>query len=185
MPFQSLPRPSVLASALAAGLLLAAAGCSHITPLGPAGYTPRPQHLRSPIVMQAMGVLNHAPPASGCPAGFTELSAPGQAPACYQPLGAPVTFTSAAVAPGPTVGPSNAPPTQYGVLVAVPAADRGELTAVTSQAYNANGAVEVSVAGKVWGLPEALAPITAGQFSIMLPSRSQADQLQHILVPSS
>ena len=36
MPFQLPPRPaSVLASVLAAGLMLTVAGCSHLTPLGP------------------------------------------------------------------------------------------------------------------------------------------------------
>jgi hypothetical protein len=188
MSLQPLPRPAaVLASALAAGLVLAGAGCGHIAPLGPAASPPRPHQLRSPIVMQAMDVQAPTPPSGGCPAGFTKLSAPGQDFACYRPLGAPVIFTSAAVAPGPTVGPaspSNAPPTGYELLIAVPAADRAELTAVTTQAYNVQGAVDVSVAGKVWALPMAMAPLTQGQFVITLPSRNDANQLQQILVPS-
>jgi hypothetical protein len=183
MPFLSRPRrASVLAGSLAAGLLLAGAGCGHITPLGP---TPRqPQHLGVPIVLQAMGVQDFVPSTGECPAGYTRLSAPGQSAACYRPLGAPVTFTSAAVSPGPTAGPVNAPPTEYGLLIAVPAADRAELTAVTTQAYNVQGAVDISVADKVWGLPLAKAPLTRGVFTIMLPSKNQADQLQGILVPS-
>ena len=185
MPFPPLPRPApVLASALAAGLMLAAAGCSHITPLGPAGYAPRPQQLETPIVLQAMGVQDFVPSTGECPAGYTRLSAPGQSAACYRPLGAPVTFTSAAVSPGPTAGPVNAPPTEYGLLIVVPAADRAELTAVTTQASSVQGAVDISVADKVWGLPLAKAPLTRGVFTIMLPSKDQADQLQGILVPS-
>ena len=66
----------------------------------------------------------------------------------------------------------------------MPAADRAELTAVTTQAYNVQGAVDISVADKVWGLPLAKAPLTRGVFTIMLPSKNQADQLQGILVPS-
>lgn len=187
MPFQPSPRPaSVLASAAAAGLMLTAAGCSHITPLGPAGDIPQPHHLRSPIVLQAMRVQNWTP-AGGCPAGFAKLSAPGQSPGCYRPLGAPVTITSAAVAPGPTAGPaspSDAPPSEYGLLVAVPAADRAELTAVTTRAYDSQGAVDISVAGKTWALPMALAPFTHGQFTIMLSSRNEMLQLQRTLAPS-
>ncbi len=183
MPFPPRPRPApVLAGALAAGLMLAGAGCSHITPLGPTA--PRPQQLRAPIVLQAMDVQDFVPSTGECPAGFTRLSAPGQSAACYRPLGAPVTFTSAAVSPGPTAGPVNAPPTGYGLLIAVPAADRAELTAVTTQASNVQGALDISVAGKVWGLPLAIAPLTRGVFTIMLPSKNQADQLQGILVPS-
>ena len=51
MPSQPSPRPaSVLASVVAAGLMLTAASGSHLTPLGrDAG--PRPHHLRSLIVV--------------------------------------------------------------------------------------------------------------------------------------
>jgi hypothetical protein len=75
-----LPRPSghlsVLAGALAvAGLVLAAAGCSHVTPLGPDPAPvrlPPARHLGSPIVVQ---VLRSRPPtATGrCPAGSVDL----------------------------------------------------------------------------------------------------------------
>jgi hypothetical protein len=59
MPFQRPPRPlSVLASALAAaGLVLAVAGCSNITPLGPDPAPvslPPARHLGSPIIVQVM-----------------------------------------------------------------------------------------------------------------------------------
>ncbi len=77
MPFQHPARPlSVLASTLAAvGLLLAMAGCSHITPLGP---NPAPvnlapaRQLGSPITMQIMRSQN--PTSTGrCPAGSVAL----------------------------------------------------------------------------------------------------------------
>ena len=70
MPVQRPPRLApVLASALAAvGLVLTAAGCSHIPPLGPdaAPTMPPPRHLGSPIIVQVMRVQ---PPNStgGCP----------------------------------------------------------------------------------------------------------------------
>lgn len=83
MPFQQSNRPlSVLASALAvAGLVLAAADCSHITPLGPDPAPvslPPARDLGSPIIMQ---VMRSQPPAQAgaCPAGSVALfgSEPG------------------------------------------------------------------------------------------------------------
>ena len=77
MPFQRPTRPlSVLAGALAvAGLMLAAAGCSNITPLGPepapASLAPA-RGLGSPIIMQVM--RSQPPtPAGECPAGSVAL----------------------------------------------------------------------------------------------------------------
>ncbi len=77
MPCQRPPRPlSVLATVLAAaGVVLAATGCSHITPLGP-GPAPAslpPAHdLGSPITMQVM--RSQPPtPAGRCPAGSVAL----------------------------------------------------------------------------------------------------------------
>jgi hypothetical protein len=77
MPFQRPPRLlPVLASALAtAGLVLTAAGCSHLTPLGPDPAPvnlPPARHLGSPIIVQ---VLRSQPPtATGqCPAGSVDL----------------------------------------------------------------------------------------------------------------
>jgi hypothetical protein len=125
--------------------------------------------------------------AGGCPVDFTRLSAPGQSPECYRPLGAPVTITSAAVEPGPTAGPaspSNAPPSEYGLLIALPAAGRTELTAVTTEASESQGAVDISVIGKTWGLPMTQVPITNGWFTIMLPSQNEVLQLQRILTAS-
>jgi len=71
------PRPlSVLASALAAaGLMLAVAGCSHVTPLGPGPAPvslPPARDLGSPIVVQVM--RSQPPtPAGECPAGSIAL----------------------------------------------------------------------------------------------------------------
>jgi hypothetical protein len=76
MPFQ-LPRPLfVLASVLtAAGVVLAVAGCSHVTPLGPDPAPvslPPARDLGSPIVMQIM--RSQLPtPAGQCPAGSITL----------------------------------------------------------------------------------------------------------------
>jgi len=82
MPFQRPTRPlSVLASALAAGLMLAAAGCSNITPLGPDPAPvslPPARDLASPIIMQVMR-SQPVTPAGECPAGSVALfgSEPG------------------------------------------------------------------------------------------------------------
>jgi len=102
----------------------------------------------------------------------------------FRPVQAPVTIISAAVSLGPTASPASpsaAPPNWYGLLITLPPAGRAELTAVTTQAYNAQGAVDISVAGKTWALPMQLAPITQGAFTIMLPSKDQALQLQRVL----
>jgi hypothetical protein len=197
MPFQFPPRrPPGLASVLAAaGIALTVASCSHITPLGP-DTAPRPSQLRSPIVLEAMRVQNPATPGK-CPAGYAEIlspggptiSGPGPGPVfspCYRALGTPVTFTSAAVSPYRPRTPAgqSEPSGTSGLLITVPAATSAALTAVTTTAYNAHGAVEISVAGKAWALPMAMAPLTHGQFAIGLPS-SQALQLQRLLIPSS
>jgi hypothetical protein len=77
MPFQRPTRPlCVLASALAAaGLMLAAVGCSNITPLGPEpapASLPPARDLGSPIIMQVM--RSQPPtPAGECPAGSVAL----------------------------------------------------------------------------------------------------------------
>ncbi len=76
MQFQ-LTRPlSVLASALtAAGLMLAAAGCSNVTPLGPGPAPvslPPARDLGSPIIMRIMRSLPPTP-AGRCPAGSVAL----------------------------------------------------------------------------------------------------------------
>src|ERR1700733_8977778 len=77
MPFQRPTRPrSVLASTLAAaGLGLAVAGCSNVTPLGPDPAPvslPPARDLGSPIIVQVM--RSQPPtPAGECPAGSVSL----------------------------------------------------------------------------------------------------------------
>jgi hypothetical protein len=115
MPFRRPPRPpSVVASALAtAGLVLAVAGCSHVTPLGPNPAPvnlPPARHLRSPIIMQVM--RSQPPtPTGNCPAGAVDLfgldpdvprsvvaAAPGPAHPVHGSTAAPVPK---ATLPGP------------------------------------------------------------------------------------
>jgi len=69
----------------------------------------------------------------------------------------------------------------YGLLIALPAAEWAELTAVSSQAYNSRGALGISVAGKTWALPTVMAPFTHGQFEIVVSSRNEFRRLQRIL----
>ena len=120
MPHQRPPRPlPVLASALAtAGLVLAVAGCSHITPLGPDRgpvAMPPARHLGSPIIVQVMRVQ---PPNStgGCPAGWAAVSLPaGGGPrvaAGAVPVGRPrrVVPQGASASPPPAASPAPPPP---------------------------------------------------------------------------
>jgi hypothetical protein len=121
MPVQRPPRlRPVLASALAAaGLMLAAASCSHITPLGPdAAQLPPPRHLGSPIIVQVMRVQ---PPTAtgGCPAGWTAVSLPaGGGPrvaAGAVPVGRPRRVvpqgaSASPAPPAPAVSPAPPPP---------------------------------------------------------------------------
>jgi hypothetical protein len=194
MPFQPPPRwPSVLASVLAAGIVLAVASCSHLTPLGPdpAASMPAPRHLGSPIVLQ---VMRSQPPTAtgGCAAGSITISVPrGAAPMpCYRPVGTAATITSAAISPVSAL-PSHAPagqragPTSYGFMVAVPAADVAAVTALIRQAYDSRSALGVSVAGRTWAAPQVIEPFPGRQFEIALLSRNQAFQLYRILVPPS
>jgi len=171
----------VLASVLAAGLILTVASCSHITPIGPAATMPQHHQLRSPFVLEAMRIQ---PPsrAGGCPAGSVALSGgPGQ---CYRKLGTPVTIASATVSsrlPTPPPGQETPP---YGFIVTVPAGDQAALTAVTTTAADAHGYLSISVAGRTWLLPRVLRPFTSPHFEITFPNRNQVLQLQRLLVPS-
>jgi hypothetical protein len=175
---------------LTTGLMITAASCSSLTPLGPdpAATLPPPHHLRSPIVLQATRIQIPGP-AGSCPAGYATL--PGaNLGTCYRKTGTPVTFTSAAAsvsASQPEVpGGGTAGPTQYEVLIILPAADAPALTAVSTTAYDAHGALAMSIGGKTWALPLVTHPFPDGwrQLMIMLPDRNQALQLQHLLTPS-
>lgn len=196
MPFQLPPRRSPVLASVLASIVLTVAGCSYVAPLGP-DAVPRPSQLHSPIVLEAMRV-QFPTPTGKCPAGYAALSAPGaptvSAPGsdvgyspCYRELGPPVTFTSAAVSPYQPRTPSGhtGSPGASGLIITLPAADVAALTAVTTRAYDARGAVDINVAGKTWGLPMQLAPLTHGRFAIVLPSSGQTRQLQRLLVPSS
>ena len=191
MSFEFRPRPaSVLASMLAAGLMLTLAGCGHLTPLGPdaAATAPPPSPLRSPIVLQAMRVQPPAP-AGGCPARFTMISVPGNPGECVRPLDTPVTITSAAVSsvssfqPRTPSGQAQGPPV-YQIMITLPAADVTAATAVVTTAYDSRGGVDFSVAGRSWGLPLVFKPFRSQQLSIALPSKNQALQLHRLLVSS-
>ena len=195
MPSRHLPRRfSILASALAAlALGLTVAGCGHVVPLGPdaAPALPQPRQLGSPIIMQVVIGKPSSQPAGACPAGYVALSDPatGHTGLCYSKLGSPVTFTSAGVSSG---RPKNSAGQSDGstgaeatLMINLPAADRAALTAVTTKAYRAKGYVDISVAGQTWAIPEALAPLTQGQFEISLTSKNEALQLQRLLDPPS
>ena len=191
MSFEFRPRPaSVLASMLAAGLVLTVAGCGHLTPLGPdaAATAPPPSHLRSPLILQAMRVQPPAP-AGGCPARFTRISVPGNPGECVRPLDTPVTITSAAVSavssfqPRTASGQASGPPA-YQIMITLPAADVAAATAVVTTAYDSRGGVDFSVAGRSWGLPMVFKPFRSRQLSVALPSKNQALQLHRLLVSS-
>jgi len=135
MPFQRPARPlSVLASALAAaGLMLAAAGCSHITPLGPDPAPvslPLARDLGSPITMQVM--RSQPPtPAGQCPAGSVALF--GSEPnvpraAVASPVAVPVQGSTATPAP-----PATPPAPGAGVACYLPV---GSPVTITSAAVS-------------------------------------------------
>ena len=187
MPFQHPPRPpSVLASVLAAaGIALAVASCSNITPLGPSGPSSvappavPPPPLRSPFILEAVRIQASAS-AGGCPSGSVALSGgPGQ---CYRQLGRPVTITSAYVGSVVT-GTSHIPPGQYGFWVTLPAADLPALHALTTAAYDTQGFLDISVAGQTWLLPRVRQPFT-GPLEMVLPAKDQVLLLHRLLFPS-
>jgi hypothetical protein len=176
----------VVAGGAAAGTWLGRSGNGHSGNPAAAAISP-PHHLRSPFVLQAMRVRQPTP-AGGCQVGYTML--PGANPGmCYRKTGAPVTITSAAVSPVTAYQPKPPPgraagPAQYEFLVTLPATDAPALTAVTTTAYNAQGALAISVAGRSWALPIVARPFTGRQFQIPLSNRNQALQLQRILAAS-
>jgi hypothetical protein len=198
LPFQPSPRLSTAAaSVLAAGFMLTAASCSHLTPLGPdpAASMPQPHPLRSPFTLQDMST-QQLTPAGGCPAGSVTLSgSPGQ---CYRKTGTPLTITSAAFSavssyqPPPPPG-QQAVPVQYGFWITLPAADVPALTAVTGTASGPQGpptasaatsALTISVGGRTWVLLGFATRFTGREFEALLPTRDQALQLQRVLAPA-
>jgi hypothetical protein len=198
---------SVLASMLAAaGIVLTVASCSvQVTPLGPDG-APSQLHLGSPVAQQAAPIYQlgspivvqamrtQFPTATGkCLAGWSAFTEPGDnGSTCYRPIGKPVTITAASVSslfeqsPTVPVPPSGqAGPVSYGFRVAVPRADVAAVTAVIKQAYDSQGAVAISVDGKIWSAPRVAEPFQGQQFQVFLPSKNLALQLQRILIPPS
>jgi len=208
MPFQPPPRlPASAASVLAAGVMLTVANCSHLTPLAPdpAATMPQPHHLRSPLVLQDVGIQPPAP-AGGCPAGYVMLPGGGSPGTCYGTTGTRVTITSAAVSPVSPFQPPPPPgqqavPVQYEFWISVPAADAPALTAVTTTVTGpqrpqrpqgpptattsaATSALTISAAGRTWVLAGFATRYTGREFEVSLPSRNQALQLQRLLAPS-
>jgi hypothetical protein len=186
MSFQPRPRlSSVLASLLAAGLMLTVAGCSHGTPAPAAHVLTR---ARSPFVLKAVLVAPTAG-AGGCPAGSFALSGgPGR---CYRQLGTPVTITAATV--GPVITDALHFKGLYGFWIVLPAAGVAALQAITTTAADAHANLAISVAGRGWLLPIPGRPFTNGQLEVLLPSRgnslasrnSQVLELHRILVRPS
>jgi len=200
MPFQPPPRlSSVLASVLAAGVMLTVASCSHLTPLGPdpAATMPQPHHLRSPFILQDMRIQPPAP-AGGCPAGYVTLPGGGSPGVCYRTTGTLVTITSAAVSPVSSFRPPPPPgqqavPVQYGFWITLPAADVPALAAVIPTASGppgpptasaATSALTISVAGRTWVLVGFATRFTGRELEVSLSSRNQALQLHRILAAS-
>jgi hypothetical protein len=208
MAFQPSPRSSsILAGALGgAGIVLAIAGCSHIAPLGPQPQPTRVlrtaaagpvtktilqpgavaqagmRQLGSPILLQVM--RSQPATATGrCAAGWFALSVPGSGGTCYRKLGTPLSITSAVVSPVSASPPGQ--PARYGFSVVVPAAEVAALTAVSTDAFNARGALAVIVAGKAWLARPVAGPFRGGQFKVAFPARNQALDLYRILVPHS
>jgi hypothetical protein len=186
MPCQPRPRlSSVMASVLAAGLVLTVAGCSHGTQ-APAAHVLTPA--RSPFVLRAVRI-EPTTGAGGCPAGSFALS--GGAGQCYRQLGTPVTITAATV--GPVITDALHFRGLYGFWIVLPAADAAALQAITTTAADAHANLAISVAGRGWLLPIPGRPFTNGQLEIFLPSRgnslssrnSQVLELHRILVRPS
>ena len=145
MLFQGPTRPtrplsvqaSVLASALtAAGLMLAAAGCSHVTPLGPdpsAASLPPARDLGSPVIMQVMR-SQPATSAGECPAGSVALF--GSEPDVPRVAGAAsvtVPVQGSTATPAPPATPATPPAPGVGVACYLPV---GRPVTVTSAAVS-------------------------------------------------
>jgi len=136
MPFQRPTRPlSVLASALAAaGLVLAAAGCSNITPLGPDPAPvslPPARDLASPIIMQVMR-SQPVTPAGQCPAGSVALF--GSEPGVQRVVSVAVPVQGSPATPAPPATPATPPAPGVGVACYLPV---GTPVTVTSAAVSA------------------------------------------------
>lgn len=140
MPCQPPPRPlSALAGVLAAaGVVLAVAGCSHITPLGPDPAPvslPPARDLGSPIIMQVM--RSQPPTPTGrCPAGSIDLF--GSQPNVPRAASArPVPVSTASTAT-PTATPATPPAPLAGVACYRPAGTRVTITSAAVSPVTTN-----------------------------------------------
>jgi hypothetical protein len=125
------------------------------------------------------------------PSRTTPTPAPAAAPPsplpCYQPVGTPVTITSAAVS---TVLPYPVPrgqpkgPAPYGFTVAVPGANVAAVTALITQAYDAGDALGISVAGRLWEAPQVRSAFSGQRLEIAVFTKNQALKLYRLLIPS-
>jgi hypothetical protein len=185
MPFQPPPRlSSVLASLLAAGLMLTVASCSHDTPAPVHAVAPaRPLFVLKAVRSQPTSG------AGGCPAGSVALSGgPGE---CYRQLGRQVTITSAGV--GPVITDALHFQGLDGFWIVLRGADVAALQAITTTAADAHANLAIFVAGRGWLLPIPGRPFTNGQLEIFLARRNnslasrnkQVLELHRLLVPPS
>jgi hypothetical protein len=189
MPFRSRQRPwSVLAGVLAAGFMLAVAGCSQDTP-APVAHGARILNRSRPLFVLKAVRVQPATGTGGCPAGSVTLS--GGPGLCYRQLGVPVSVTSATV--GPVITDALHFQGLYGFWIGLPAADVAALRAITSTAADAHANLAIYVADRGWLLPIPGRPFTNGQLEVFVPSLSnslasrnqQVLELHHALVPAS
>ncbi len=124
------------------------------------------------------------PVGTASPTPPTAPTAPPTGVACYLPVGASVTITSARVSSVTTYRQQSGP-AWYGFVVAFPTANVPALTALIRQAYAFGDALGMSVAGKLWQAPRPPSRFNALRAAqINLLSRSQAVHLHRLLVPS-
>jgi hypothetical protein len=192
--------PARVSMALA-GLVLTVAGCSQALPLGPApAPLPVPGSLASAIVLQP-GVSDPGASVSKCPAGSVALSGPGAingapggtGPAsspstptglCFRTLGEPVTFTTAGVlvVEQPAGSQPVQHPSSWQVRINLPAAEAAELAAVTTKLAGTQDQLAIIIAGQTWAMPLTMQPLTGGEFAFSAESKSQALQVQRLLI---
>jgi hypothetical protein len=146
----------------------------------------------SPAGARPIGSPSRVPQPSGQPSASV-LPATTPAPhtlilglPCYQPVGKPVTITSAAVSsvvadPVPPGQPKG--PTPYGFTVGVPAPDVAAVTALIAQAFDSHAALGVSVGGKLWEAAQIGRAFSGQQLEIAVLTRSQAVKLYRLLIP--
>ena len=184
-----------------AGLVLTVAGCSQALPLGPApAPLPVPSQLASAIVLQP-GLSDPGASVSKCPAGSVALSGPGAingAPAAAGPVSPPAPRPACASrrwasrSRSPTAGvavaeqPARSQPVQqpasWVVRINLPTAEAAELAAVTTKLAGTQDQLAIIIAGQTWAMPLTMQPLTGGEFAFSAESKSQALQVQRLLI---